>query len=78
MTNKEKYDKVFCETFRVEEDQLSTLQFKQIPLWDSVGHLTLISALEEEFDILLETEDMMELTSYSKGVDILQKYEVNI
>ena len=76
MTNQEKYDKIFCDTFQVAPDQLSTLAFKETPLWDSVGHLTLISALEDAFDILLETEDMMEFSSYQKGIEILQKYEV--
>lgn len=78
MTNQEKYDRVFCGTFRVAEDQLPTLEFKQTPLWDSVGHLTLISNLEEEFDILLDTEDMMGLTSYHLGLTILRKYDVDI
>ena len=76
MNNQEKYDQIFCDTFQVSQDQLSTLAFKETPLWDSVGHLTLISALEDAFDILLETEDMMGLTSYQKGIEILQQYGV--
>ena len=76
MNNQEKYDQIFCDTFQVSQDLLSTLAFKETPLWDSVGHITLISALEDGFDILLETEDMMGLTSYQKGIEILQQYEV--
>ena len=77
MTNQEKYDKIFCDTFQVTQCQLSTLAFKETPLWDSVGHLTLISALEDAFDIFFETEDMMNFSSYQKGIEILQKYEVD-
>lgn len=77
MSNIESYNKVFCETMQVGEDQLPELKFKESEYWDSVGHMTLIAALEDEFDIMLETEDMMSLTSYVKGKEILaQKYNI--
>ncbi len=71
-SNLEKYNKVFCEVMQVNNDQLAGLQFKKSEYWDSVGHMTLIAALEDEFDIMLETEDMMSLTSYEQGKEILK------
>lgn len=73
MSNLERYNKVFCDVMQVEKDQLVKLRFKESEYWDSVGHMTLIAALEEEFDIMLETEDMMSLTSYDEGKRILRK-----
>ena len=73
MSNLEKYNKVFCEVMQVEEDQLAELKFKESEYWDSVGHMTLMATLEDEFDIMLETEDMMSITSYTAGKDILSK-----
>jgi acyl carrier protein len=32
-----------------------------IPLWDSVGHLSLASSLEEVFGITLDVDDLMEM-----------------
>ena len=73
MSNSEKYNKVFRNVMQVGDEQLADLKFKESEYWDSVGHMTLIAALEDEFDIMLETEDMMSLTSYNEGKNILSK-----
>lgn len=73
MNNLEKYNKVFCDVMQVCEEKLANLKFKESEYWDSIGHMTLIAALEEEFDIMLETEDMMAINSYTKGKDILSE-----
>ena len=44
--------------------------------WDSIGHMTLIAALEEKFKISIETDDIVDFSSYKKGREILQKYKV--
>lgn len=74
--NKTRYNKVFCKNLQVNENELESLAIKETQLWDSVGHMTLIAALEDEFDIFLEPEDMMALTTYKKGFEILGKYGV--
>ncbi len=75
--NKEKYNTAFCETLQITEDQLSGLTYQSVPAWDSVGHMTLIAALEDAFDIMMETDDIIDLSSYEKGMEILtQKYDV--
>ena len=77
MTNQEKYDNVFISTFSVQKDQLPTLTYQGITAWDSVGHMTLAAALEEAFDIMMETDDIIEINSYRKGMEILaEKYHV--
>lgn len=73
MTNLEKYAKVFCETMEISEEKLANLQYQDVELWDSVGHMTLIANLEEEFDIMFETDDIIDLSSYEKGMEILTK-----
>ncbi len=75
--NKEKYNTAFCETLQITEDQLVGLTYQSVPAWDSVGHMTLIAALEDAFDIMMETDDIIDLSSYEKGMEILtQKYDV--
>lgn len=77
MTNLERYEKAFCDSFEIGREQLKGLEYHQITSWDSVGHMELIAALEEEFDIMLETEDIIELTSFEKGKEILNnKYGI--
>ena len=71
MTNLEKYTQAFIESLEVTEDQLNGLQYQQIPNWDSVGHMGLIAAIEDAFDIMMDTDDIIDLSSYEKGKEIL-------
>lgn len=74
MTNLEKYNNAFCEAFEITEEQLVGLQYQQIELWDSVGHMTLVANLEDVFDIMMETDDIIDLSSYEKGIEILANH----
>lgn len=76
MTNVEKYNNVFMETLQITEDKLAGLQYQGVELWDSVGHMSLVAALEDEFDIMIDTDDIIDLSSYEKGREILAKYGV--
>jgi len=78
MTNLEKYNQVFCETFEITVDQLANLKYQDIQAWDSVGHMTLIANLEDSFDIMMETDDIIDFSSYEKGKEILNKYDITI
>ena len=78
MTNLEKYNSVFCEILQLTEDSLDGLEYQGVKLWDSVGHMTLIAALEDAFDIMMETDDIIDFSSYEKGKEILRKYDVLI
>lgn len=78
MTNIEKYNQVFTETFGVTTDSLSTLVYQGIKEWDSVGHMTLVANLEDAFDIMMEMDDIIDLSSYEKGKELLKKYEVEL
>lgn len=78
MSNREKYNKAFMESIDVEESQLEGLAYQDVPAWDSVGHMGLVSELEDAFDIQLETDDIVDLNSYEKGIEILKKYDIVI
>lgn len=71
MNTLDKYNKVFIESLELNIDQLAGLQYQGTALWDSVGHMTLIAAIEDEFDIMLETDDIIDFSSYEKGKIIL-------
>lgn len=73
MNNTEKYEKVFCETFDLAADKLPGLKYQDIPAWDSVGHMSLIAALEDAFDIMMETDDIIDFNSFEKGQELLAK-----
>ena len=79
MTNIEKLNHIFCEVFSVEETALnSKFDNKSVDGWDSVRQLSLTSAVEDEFDIMLDPEDILEFTSYDKAITIISKYEIEL
>ena len=78
MNNIEKYKKAFTDSLSIETSTLNNnLKYNEIPEWDSIGHMTLISDLEEKFDIRIETDDIVDFSSYEKGIEILKKYKIN-
>ena len=76
--NLEKYTNAFCQFFEIDESTAKKLKFQDIPAWDSVGHMGLVVALEEAFGIMLEPDDIVDLSSFDKGKEILRKYDVII
>jgi len=78
MSNLEKYRKVFSKSLSVDESKANDkLKYNDIPEWDSIGHMTLMSGLEEEFKISIETDDIVDFSSFEKGKEILKKYKIN-
>lgn len=79
MTNLDKLNKVFAEVFEVTEDQLdSDFSVENVDNWDSVTQLSLVSDIEDEFDIMLDSEDILEFKSYDIAKQIVSKYDVNL
>ncbi|HYA13526.1 MAG TPA: hypothetical protein VEF33_04220 [Syntrophales bacterium] len=77
MTNKEKYEQAFITCFSLEKTALNDeLVYNSLPEWDSVGHMAMITVLEETFNIMIETDDIVDFSSYNKGFEILEKYGV--
>lgn len=78
MNNLERYNKAFIETFDVTEPELAKLTYQSVALWDSIGHMALITELEEAFNIMIETDDIIDFNSYKKGFEILKKYGISL
>lgn len=77
MTNLDKYRNVFVETFSLADDfDVENLKFQQIQEWDSVGHMDLIASLEDEFDIMFDTEEIIGLNSYERGIGMLKEHGI--
>lgn len=76
MTNLEKYVNAFVTAFEISKDEVEGLEYQAIPQWDSVGHMGLIAELEDTFDIMMDTDDIIDFSSFEKGKEILAKYNV--
>ena len=79
MSNLESYKSAFVEGLGIDESKVEeTLKYNDIPEWDSIGHMSLISDLEDSFKITFETDDIIDFSSYKKGKEILKKYKIVI
>lgn len=79
MTNLEKLNSIFCEVFSVEATALnSEFNKDNVEGWDSVRQLSLTSSIEDEFDIMLDAEDIIGFTSYENAKEVLKKYDIEL
>ena len=79
MDNKKKYQEIFTKSLAIGDEKFSDqTKYNEIPEWDSIGHMTLMSGLEEGFGITLETDDIVDFSYFKKVIEILKKYKVEI
>ena len=79
MDSNQKYKSIFVEALSLDQSKFDeNIEYNSVPEWDSIGHMTLMSGLEEGFNISMETDDIVDFSSYKKGIEILKKYKVKI
>ncbi len=79
MSNLEKYNQSFIKALSITEEKLEdSLNYQDIPEWDSVGHMSLVAELEDNFGIMMDTDDIIDFNSYKKGKEILKKYDIDV
>ncbi len=77
MDSKQKYQDIFIKSLSIDKNKFNTdIKYNEIPEWDSIGHMTLMSGLEEGFGITMETDDIVDFSSFKKGFEILNKYGI--
>ena len=77
MSNKKKYRDIFIQSLSINEKKFNEkIKYNEISEWDSIGHMTLMSGLEEKFSISMDTDDIVDFSSFEKGIEILEKYGV--
>ena len=78
MTNLEKLNQIFCEVYSVEETSLNEdFVNTNVETWDSIHQLSMVAAIEEAFDLMMDAEDILEMTSYVNVKNLLtSKYEI--
>ena len=76
MTNLEKYKNAFVESFDLDVKEVENASQETVEIWDSIGMMSLIAVIEDSFDLELQPDDIVEFTSYQKGIEFLKKYNV--
>lgn len=73
MALQDKLKDVFTEALQLDDDvDVASLKYRDIEAWDSVGHMALVAAIEDEFDVQLETEQVIDMSSFKVAVDMLR------
>lgn len=76
--NETKLRKIFAEALEIPEERVvDGLEYNSIEQWDSIAHMALIAAIDDGFNIMMDTEDVIDLSSFAKAKEILQKYGVS-
>lgn len=77
--NLDAYKKIFQKSLSLKKNsKIEKLRYESIPEWDSIGHMSLIAALEEKCKTSFKTDDIINFSSFEKGIKILKKYNVII
>lgn len=77
MNNDQKLTQAFHDALGLNPNVIGdSLAYQSVPEWDSISHMILISQLEEDFDVSLETDDVIDMSSFAKAKEILSKHGV--
>jgi len=75
--NDDKMRQCFCDALGLRLDQVTdTLEYNSVPEWDSVGHMALVAALEGAFDLMMDTDDILALSTVARAREILGRYGI--
>ena len=77
MSSTEQLRTAFAESLGIELVQvLDSLSYNSIPQWDSTAHMILIAELENSFNVMLDTDDIIDMSSVAMAKEILGKYDI--
>ncbi|MEJ9151447.1 acyl carrier protein [Bacillus smithii] len=75
--NEQKLKSIFSEVLGIDKESVTDeLTYNSIPEWDSVAHMALVAEIDDQFDIMLDTEDVLDMSSFAKAKEILKKYGI--
>jgi len=75
--NEERLKKAFAAVLSIPIETIGdTLAFKECQTWDSIAHMALVAAIDTEFGTMMETEDIIDMSSFKKAKEILAKYGI--
>ena len=77
MTNQEKLYNSFANALQIDLNIINDgLKYQSIPEWDSISHMVLINEIETNFDIIIDTDDVIDMSSVQKAKEILKKQNI--
>ena len=77
MDNTEILREIFAGALGIDKGKVTdSLEYNSIPEWDSVAHMALVAAIDQAFDIMMDTDDVIDMSSFKVAKELLAKYNV--
>ncbi|MGZ5780844.1 MAG: acyl carrier protein [Burkholderiaceae bacterium] len=77
MENNSKLYNAFAQSLRIDLTRISEdLTFNTIDEWDSVAHMALITEIETVFDVMLDTDEILDMSSVVRARELLSKHGI--
>jgi acyl carrier protein len=68
---------VFRAALELPDDvEVDNLEYRGIEKWDSLAHMSLVASIEDEFGVMLDTDEVIDLSSFDRARQILEKHGV--
>jgi len=69
--------KVFADALAIAPARINDqLAYNSIEEWDSTAHMVLVAAIEQHFGVMLETQEVLGLSSFDKAKEILGRHGI--
>lgn len=79
MSNIERLRVAFRAALSLSDDyDVDSLEYRGIEKWDSLAHMSLVAEIEDAFDVMIDTDDVIDMSSFAKAREILSKKGVDI
>ncbi|WP_206484776.1 acyl carrier protein [Thalassotalea sp. G2M2-11] len=79
MTAIEKLKSAFVTALEISEQEVNdSLSYSEHPAWDSTAHMILIAQLEADFDVMIDIDDIIDMSSFNQAKATLLKYDENL
>lgn len=77
MTNIDRLRSTFRSALSLSDDfAVDGLEYRGIEKWDSLAHMALVAAIEDEFDVMIDTDEVIDMSSFAVARQILEKHGV--
>ena len=74
---REVVEEVFVDILELERPvDWDSVRYQEVKRWDSLGHMAIVGELEDRFSVMLEADDIIDMSSFARCLEILAKYGV--
>jgi len=77
MSHLDRLRAVFRSSLNLPSDaEVDGLEYRAIPQWDSLAHMSLIATMEDEFSVMIDTDEMIDMSSFAKAARLLERHGI--